>query len=120
MSPKINNTSELISITSLAIDTSLSPRVLRHYVSIGLIESVKNSKMAVHMFVPSTIRTLQLVADLKNIGFSLDEIGIIIGKKLISNVDFKQKIKSPDITILINKINAIEESIKRIKKEIQC
>ena len=76
---------DLVSIAELSMSANVSTRTIRHYESIGLLEAVRKGKF--RWFNSDAIEILADVRLLLKIGFSLQEIGILLRRKLKATND---------------------------------
>jgi len=106
--------SESISITKVAKETGVSPRVLRHYANTGLIEADQRSGNKKRVF---DVKIIQIVLDIKcflEMGLTLNDVGIIMDKKMINTSDFKVSQNQQSKRQILNKIKSIEVSSRKM------
>jgi DNA-binding transcriptional MerR regulator len=118
MNPKENET--LLTISELKGLCQVSTRKIRHYLSIGLINQVKVSSGSKKYFTDASVQELKLIINLRDIGFSLDEIGIIMNRNLINTIDFKQRLTNKDKENIIKKFDHLVLLIKELEEYFKC
>lgn len=112
----------MITISDLSTKTGLSTRIIRHYTLIGLLaDHLIDGKAQARCYDKDALQTLKVIVSLRNLGFDLNEIGNLMGKKLISTIDFKVKVihRSKDELLmeLRNKKSDIDFTIKHLTKK---
>jgi DNA-binding transcriptional MerR regulator len=99
---------------------SVSTRVLRHYDKISLATPngvLENSDQRIYN--DDDIKKIKTILSLKELGFSLSDIGVAIGAKLTNEIDFKNAPKytrSEIVNVLNSKINLCSKLIEEIDK----
>lgn len=106
----------MLSIGELSRATGVTARAIRHYEQIGLLTS--QSKGNVRCFLEETEVELRVIADLRDLGFSLDEIGVLLGLELRQSADFKPKISLADRPKLLARLAGLNEKVRRISRYI--
>jgi DNA-binding transcriptional MerR regulator len=110
----------LLSISQLKGLCQVSTRKIRHYVSIGLINQVKVTSGSKKYFKDTSIQELKLIGNLRELGFSLDEIGIIMNKHLINTIDFRQRLTNRDKENIIRKFEHLALLTKELEGYFKC
>jgi DNA-binding transcriptional MerR regulator len=105
----------MLSINILAQEFSISTRTLRHYANIGLIDCSVNNKAGRRSFDQKAKEDLEVIMILKQLGFNLNEIGVLLGKNLKDSVDFKVASPLPLRSELISILNKQQSLIKKVK-----
>jgi DNA-binding transcriptional MerR regulator len=118
MNPKENEI--LYTISQLKGLCQVSTRKIRHYLSIGLINQVKVNSGSKKYFKDTSIQELKLIGNLRGIGFSLDEIGIIMNKHLINTIDFRQRLTNKDKENIIKKFDHLVLLTKELEEYFKC
>lgn len=106
----------MLSIGELSRITGVTTRAIRHYDQIGLLRA--QSKGRTRYFPDEAKVDLRVIADLRDLGFSLDEIGVILQRSLRPTTDFKPQISSADRTELLSRLAGLNEKIQRINRYI--
>lgn len=104
-------------IGELAEQTNLAPSRIRFYERIGLLKSVSREDNGYRTYPPEAVTFLRLITSAQQVGFSLDEI------KLLLPTDLSKWDHSTFVTAMQNKINQIEEMTKRLlesKQQLQA
>lgn len=82
MSPKVPGTTPvraLLRIQEVAAETGLTPRSIRYYEEIGLLEPAGRSEGAYRLYDPSDLERLRFIRSLRDdAGFSLAQIGQLL------------------------------------------
>jgi DNA-binding transcriptional MerR regulator len=102
----------LKSVTEAADEVGISARMIRHYTKIGVLHAERRSGN--RYFNATAISELKLVCDLRDLGFSLEEIGNVLGHELRSEVDFKPKGTNLDLSGAIQRLRTMRETIVRV------
>jgi len=112
---RVSMSADLISIAELSASANVSTRVIRHYESIGLLEAIRKGNY--RWFDANSLEILGDVRLLLRIGFSLQEIGVLMGKDLKETSEFKLGscvLKRKDLLARIFEVKKISE--KMLKK----
>jgi MerR family transcriptional regulator, copper efflux regulator len=100
-------------INELSKHTSISAHTIRYYEKFGLIKGKQNEAIKSNNYFhydEETIEKLELIRDAKLIGFTLNEI------KLLLDAWFSKKFSvAKKIAILDEKMVSIDEKIKQLK-----
>ncbi len=106
---------DLIPITEITRSTGVSPRMLRHYHAIGLVDA--EVKGGVRWFRFDSIDRILDIRSLQSLGLSLNEIGILLRLNLRQSADFRIDLKQPSRAEVIEKLESIKnKSIKILRK----
>lgn len=65
---------KLLKVGEIAKKANVTLRTVRYYDELGLIQPVERSSGSFRLYEDSTIAIIKLISNLKNLGFSLDEI----------------------------------------------
>jgi len=110
----------LFSITQVKEMCDVSTRKIRHYLSIGLVDHEIVNSGSKKYFQETIIQELKLISNLRELGFSLDEIGIILNKNLISTIDFKKRLTASDKKNIIKKYEKFLFLAKELEDYFKC
>lgn len=106
-----------ITIGDLSKLTGISARAIRHYEQIGLLPSIGGR---VRLFDEATLVEVSMIRDLREIGFSLDEIGVLIGKPTRKAIDFSPKISVDDRPALLHRLKQMSEKLRIIEEFVNA
>lgn len=67
------------SIGRAAEISGVTPKMIRHYESLGLIPKARRTLGDYRVYTPSDIHVLRFIRRARNLGFSMDEIGDLLG-----------------------------------------
>jgi DNA-binding transcriptional MerR regulator len=67
-----------MNVNDLARRVGIAPHVVRYYTQYGLLSPVRNARNAYREYAESDVRRLQFVCRAKVVGFTLDEIAMIL------------------------------------------
>src|SRR5260370_470389 len=76
---RISMRSEALTVGELARRTGLPVRTLHHYDAIGLVRPSLRTEPGHRLYTPADVARLQQVVSLRQLGFSLEEIGDCLG-----------------------------------------
>lgn len=94
-----------MTVSEVSKDFGVSTRMLRYYEQEGLISSKRREDYAYRIYDENAVRRLRQILLLRKLRIPLKQIGIIL-----NSAD-----KSETVTILINKINELEDEISSLK-----
>jgi MerR family transcriptional regulator, copper efflux regulator len=69
---------KLHSIGEAASMSGVSNKMIRHYETIGLLESVSRSAANYRLYTDSDVHQLRFIRRARNLGFSMKEIGMLV------------------------------------------
>ena len=69
----------LHTIGEAAADSGVSAKMIRHYEKIGLIGAAERTEAGYRLYGPAEIHTLRFIRRARNLGFSVDDIGELLG-----------------------------------------
>ena len=101
-------------IHDLSKKTGISAHTIRFYEKSGLIDGKQDESVKSNNYLhygEETIEKLEFISDAKSVGFTIKEIGQIIGTWYIKKYSKKEKIQ-----ILDDKLTSLEQKLKEIKE----
>ncbi|MDW7649739.1 MAG: MerR family DNA-binding transcriptional regulator [Bacillota bacterium] len=105
---------QLFSISQLAADFDITPRTIRYYEEVGLLESQRESVNHQRLYDVRARARLKLILRGKRFGFSLDEIGEMVN---LYDADPTQKEQlQRTIAFGEKKIKELEEMIRELQE----
>lgn len=118
-------TLDKITIGKISKITKVSPELLRHYESKGLIPKSNRTPSNYRIFTEDTLSTLLFIREFRVFGFSLEEIKSIIGhkkngfsglKEILEILDKKHKEISKQVSSLKKYQKRLSEIIANLSK----
>lgn len=103
----------LIPIGDVAVAADVSTRTIRHYELIGLVSAVKRG--TTRYFYPAVVAQIILINKLKQLGFGLSEIGILLNKTLVSVADFRPDAAGHTKAELITRLKNIKTLVLEVE-----
>lgn len=67
-----------VNISQAAKATGLTPRMIRHYESIGLLAGTARTAAGYRLFSEQDLHTLRFIQRARSLGFSIDQIGQLL------------------------------------------
>lgn len=110
---------ELITISEVSRDFSLSTRTLRYYEQIGLIKSTKKEDYAYRVYDEEAILRLQQIVILKKLNIPLKQIGEILNDEnaKVAIEIFEQNVR--DIKVKIDSLTIIKDILNRLITQLE-
>ena len=113
-----NSTKNLLRIGEIAKITDTSVPTLRYYEEIGLLKSAQRSDSNYRYYKESDVSLIVFVKKAQNIGFTLNEIKIIMsertsGKSPCPKVRELAKVKIRELQEKMKELKAMEKDLKR-------
>lgn len=106
-----------LTIGQLAAAVGVSARTIRHYDSIGLVNSTKIARN--RCFSEQSLAELALIKDLIELGFSLREVGILLRKDLRPSTDFHMDGEAPSRDMLIKRLALLQGQIAQVSIQLR-
>lgn len=101
----------MLKISELAALTGLSAHTIRFYEKHGLIEASKRSDSGYRYYSDADVKRAEFVKSARNIGFSLDDIGVLLSIRLD-----KQSHSCQEVTdITQNKLDEVNERLSELQ-----
>lgn len=107
-----------MSVAQAASILGISSRMLRHYEAIGLIKALRKDN--IRKFETTEILKLSTVIRLRQFGFTLEEIGILLAVEMKQTSDFHPSQIPPTKKMIITKVNEMIELGLKCKKFHDC
>jgi len=111
-----------VNIGEAAKLSGVSAKMVRHYEGLGLLPRVTRTDSGYRQYSESEVHTLRFIKRARELGFSMDEIGELVGlwqnrRRASANV---RKIAQKHADDLGHKIAAMEEMRKTLAHLIHC
>jgi len=111
-----------VNIGEAARLSGVSPKMVRHYESLGLLPAVARTDSGYRQYSEPEVHTLRFIKRSRELGFSMEEIGELVGlwqnrRRASANV---RKIAQKHADELAQKIAAMEEMRKTLAHLIHC
>jgi MerR family Zn(II)-responsive transcriptional regulator of zntA len=104
-------------IGDLVKELKINKETIRYYEKIGLLSEPKKNKNGYRMYSKKDIEIIRFILIIKNFGFSLKEISILIHDEILcGNIEDIKRIVESKIKELRVKINELEETKKLLEK----
>ena len=101
----------MLKISELAAITGLSAHTIRFYEKHGLIEASERSESGYRFYSAADVKRAEFVKSARNIGFSLEDIGLLLSIRLD-----KQSHSCQEVTdITQHKLNEVNERIAELQ-----
>mgnify|MGYP001017170405 CR=1 FL=1 len=109
-------------IGEVARRSGVSARMLRHYESLGLLAPVHRTDSGYRQYTEADVHTLRFIRRGRDLGFSMEEIGTLLG--LWQNQDRASSqvktIAQKHITTLTERIAAMQSMQRTLQSLVQC
>ena len=111
-----------VNIGEAAKLSGVSAKMVRHYEGLGLLPRVTRTDSGYRQYSESEVHTLRFIKRARDLGFSMEEIGELVGlwqnrRRASANV---RKIAQKHADDLAQKIAAMEEMPKTLAHLIHC
>lgn len=104
-------------IGDLVKELRINKETIRYYEKIGLLSEPKKNKNGYRMYSKKDIEIIRFILIVKNFGFSLREINILIHDEILcGNIEDIKRIVESKINELSVKINELKETKKLLEK----
>jgi MerR family Zn(II)-responsive transcriptional regulator of zntA len=113
---------KLIKIGEVAKRANVTLRTLRYYHELGLIEPATRTEGNFRLFDESTINIVRLISNLKDLGFSLEEIKNLLECHNTDENDYKVTVQRTRKILQAEKNKVLEKlkNYEKIKQSIDC
>ncbi|MCP5273087.1 MAG: Cu(I)-responsive transcriptional regulator [Burkholderiaceae bacterium] len=111
-----------MNIGQAAQATGVTPKMIRHYESLGLLPAVARSDAGYRRYDERTLHTLRFIRRARDLGFSLDEIAQLLGlwadpKRASAEVRRLAQRHVADLDERIARMQAMRRSLQQL---VQC
>ena len=111
-----------MNIGQAAQATGVTPKMIRHYESLGLLPAVARSDAGYRRYDERTLHTLRFIRRARDLGFSLDEIAQLLGlwadpKRASAEVRRLAERHVADLDERIARMQAMRRSLQQL---VQC
>ena len=111
-----------VNIGDAAKLSGVSPKMVRHYESLGLLPAVARTDNGYRQYSEAEVHTLRFIKRSRDLGFSMGEIGELVGlwqnrRRASANV---RRIAQKHADELAQKIAAMQEMQKTLRHLIHC
>lgn len=104
-------------IGDLVKELKINKETIRYYEKIGLLSEPKKNTNGYSMYSKKDIEMIRFILIIKNLGFSLSEISLLIHDEILcGNLQDIKRIVEGKINDLSIKINELEETKKLLEK----
>jgi DNA-binding transcriptional MerR regulator len=107
-----------LSISEVARLGGVSQRVIRYHESIGLLATVRKGNQ--RWFNPSVIDEVILIKELQLIGFTLNQIGVLLNKQLTATPEFRNNLTKYKKKDLLDKLRLIEITSQNLFRKLSA
>ena len=108
---------EIYNIREIVKELKINKETIRYYEKIGLLSQPKRDKNGYRVYSKEDIIKVRFILIVKNFGFSLKEIGILLSNKILSgDIESTKCIVDNKIIEINNKINELEDTRKLLGK----
>jgi MerR family copper efflux transcriptional regulator len=111
-----------VNIGEAARLSGVSPKMVRHYESLGLLPRVNRTDSGYRQYSEAEVHTLRFIKRGRDLGFSMDEIGELVGlwqnrRRASGNV---RKIAQKHANELAGRIEAMQSMQRTLEHLIHC
>jgi Cu(I)-responsive transcriptional regulator len=111
-----------VNIGGAARQSGVSAKMVRHYESLGLLPRVSRTDSGYRQYSEAEVHTLRFIKRARDLGFSMDEIGELVGlwqnrRRASANV---RKVAQKHADELAQKIAAMQEMQQTLAHLIHC
>lgn len=111
-----------VPIGDAARRAGVSARMVRHYESLGLLPGVARTDSGYRQYGPADVHTLRFIRRSRDLGFSIEEIGLLLGlwrDQKRSSAQVKQ-IAQQHIAELEERIAAMQSMQRSLQSLVSC
>ena len=113
---------EPVNIGEAARQSGVSAKMLRHYESLGLLGKVNRTDSGYRLYSPADVHTLRFIKRCRDLGFSMAEIGELVGlwqnkRRASANV---KKIAQKHMDELSERIAAMQAMQRTLSTLLHC
>lgn len=113
---------EPVNIGEAARQSGVSAKMLRHYESLGLLGKVNRTDSGYRLYSPADVHTLRFIKRCRDLGFSMAEIGELVGlwqnkRRASANV---KKIAQRHMDELSERIAAMQAMQRTLSTLLHC
>jgi MerR family transcriptional regulator, copper efflux regulator len=113
---------EPVNIGEAARQSGVSAKMLRHYESLGLLGTVNRTDSGYRLYSPADVHTLRFIKRCRDLGFSMAEIGELVGlwqnrRRASSSV---KKIAQKHVDELTQRIEAMQSMQRTLTTLLDC
>ncbi len=111
-----------VPIGDAARRAGVSARMVRHYESLGLLPGVSRTDSGYRQYGPADVHTLRFIRRSRDLGFSIEEIGLLLGlwrDQQRSSAQVKQ-IAQQHIAELEERIAAMQSMQRSLQSLVSC
>jgi len=108
-----------MNIGEAAKASGVSPKMLRHYESIGLIKSSQRTLAGYRTYTENDIHTLRFVKQARVLGFSLDQIGKLLSLwqdrgRASADVKALAQVHIDELSEKIDELSAMRQTLRNL------
>ncbi|ADL52956.1 MerR family transcriptional regulator [Clostridium cellulovorans] len=108
---------DIYNIGELVKELNINKETIRYYEKIGLLSEPKKDENGYRIYSKKDIEIIRFILIVKNLGFSLREISILMHDEILcGNIEDIKKIVESKINEVNEKINNLEETKKLLEK----
>ena len=108
---------DIYNIGELVKELNINKETIRYYEKIGLLSEPKRNDNGYRIYLKEDIDKVRFILIVKNFGFSLKEIGILLSNHILcGNIENTKSIVKNKINEINNKMNELNETRKLLQK----
>lgn len=101
-------------IGDLARVAGVTPRALRYYEELNLLQATRTTECGTRLYSPSALVSLENILVLKEIGFSLSEIQQMA--EWVRGVDLDERQRDTSLSLIDKKLEKLEADSERLRE----